>query len=82
MRCIRFLLPGATFGFSCVIRWDLETWAIQAERTGEVIPAAKLDAYFNSCVTRGVHVGRNEIAFRQSGKDVQAFVQSVFMPDK
>ena len=78
-----FLLPVATFGFSCgVIRWDLETWAITAERTGEVIPAAKLDAYFNSCVTRGVHVGRNEIAFRQSRKDVQAFVQSVFMPDK
>jgi hypothetical protein len=73
-------LSKATSGFACgVVRWDIDTWKITAERSGEVIPADKLNAFFDSCVTRGVHVGRNEQAFRQSRKDVQAFVQSVLI---
>ncbi len=73
-------LPNATSGFACgVVRWDIDTWKITAERSGEVIPVDKLNAFFDSCVTRGVHVGRNERAFRQSRKDVQAFVQSVLI---
>jgi dienelactone hydrolase len=76
-------LPGATSGFSCgVVRWDIDSWAITAERSGQVVPGEKLTEYFNSCVTRGVHVGRNEIAFRQSRKDVQAFVRSTFIDTK
>lgn len=74
-----FYLPGATSGFSCgVMRWDIDTWAVTSERDGKVIPAAKLDEVFRSCMTRGAHAGRNEAAARQSVKDVQAFVQSVF----
>jgi hypothetical protein len=47
-----------------------------------VIPGDKLAAYFNTCLTRGVHVGRNEQAFRQSRKDVQAFVQKELVDAK
>jgi dienelactone hydrolase len=76
-------LPGATSGFACgVLQWDIESWAITAERLGQVIPGDKLNEYFKSCVTRGVHVGRNEIAFRQSRKDVQAFVKANLIDGK
>jgi dienelactone hydrolase len=72
-------LPAATSGFACgVVRWDIETWTITSERDGKVIPAEKLNDFFNSCATRGVHAGRNEAAARQSVKDVQEFVQGVF----
>ena len=74
-----FYLPAATSGFACgVVRWDIDTWTITSEREGKVIAADKLNDFFNSCVTRGAHVGRNEAAAQQSVKDVQAFVQSVF----
>jgi dienelactone hydrolase len=76
-------LPGATSGFACgVLRWDIEPWVITSERTGEVIAADKLAAFFNSCQTRGASVGRNEQAFRQSRKDVQAFVASTLLEGK
>lgn len=75
-----FLLPNATSAVSCgPLRWDIDSWKITAERSGEVIPPAKLNAFYSSCMRRGVHVGRNEQAFRQSRKDVQEFVKEVFL---
>lgn len=75
--------PNATTANPCgVTRWDVETWKITAEKTGEVVEPAKLDAFFESCRKRGVHYGRNEKAFRQSRTDAQSFVQSVFFPKK
>jgi hypothetical protein len=38
--------------------------------------------FFDSCTKRGVHVGRNEQAFRQSRSDAQDFVRGVFFPAK
>lgn len=68
-----FYLPGATSGTSCgVLRWDIEPWKISAERTGETVNPARLSEFFSTCVKPGAHVGRNESAFRQSRKDVQA----------
>ncbi len=78
-----FLLEGATSAAPCgVLRWDIETWTITAERTGATVDPARLGEFFGSCVTRGVHVGRNESAFRQSRADVKAFVRQVFFGDK
>jgi dienelactone hydrolase len=75
-----FSLPNATSGFNCgVIRWDIDTWAIISEKSGEVIAPDKLTAFFNACVTRGVHAGRNEQAFRQSRTDVQNFVKQILI---
>ena len=74
-----FLLPGATSGAPCgVLRWDIEPWRITSELTGGTVDPARLAELFQSCVRRGVHVGRNEAAFRQSRKDTQAFVREVF----
>ncbi|MFC5496932.1 dienelactone hydrolase family protein [Caenimonas terrae] len=74
-----FLLPNATSGAPCgVLRWDIEPWVITAERDGSRVDPARLDELFRSCVRRGVHVGRNEAAFRQSRSDAQAFVREVF----
>lgn len=76
-------LSGATSGYPCgVIRWDVDPWRVTLERTGETIRPEDVRQYFNSCVTRGVHVGRNERAFRQSRKDVQEFLQSIFFVGK
>jgi dienelactone hydrolase len=76
-------VPGATSAFNCgVVRWDIESWKITSERTGELIGPSNLKTFFNLCITRGVHVGRNETAFRQSRKDVQEFLRSVFFADK
>lgn len=72
-------LAKATSAVPCgPLRWDIDSWKITAERTGDNIAPDKLDAFFNSCVRRGAHVGRNEQAFRQSRKDTQAFVRQVF----
>jgi dienelactone hydrolase len=74
-----FLLPNATSGAPCgVLRWDIEPWSITAEASGSLVDPARLDEIFKGCVRRGVHVGRNEAAFRQSRSDAQAFVQEVF----
>ncbi|MES3002412.1 MAG: dienelactone hydrolase family protein [Pseudomonadota bacterium] len=78
-----FYLPNATSGAPCgVVRWDIETWTITAERTGEALDPGKLTEFFASCVKRGVHAGRNELALRQSRRDVQAFVREVFFARK
>lgn len=74
-----FLLPNATSGAPCgVLRWDIEPWVITSERNGGTVDPARLDELFRSCVRRGVHVGRNEAAFRQSRTDAQTFVREVF----
>ncbi|WP_394788608.1 dienelactone hydrolase family protein [Rhodoferax sp.] len=74
-----FFLPNATSGLPCgVVRWDIDSWTITAERSGNTIAPDQLGAFFNGCVQRGVHVGRNEQAFRQSRSDAQAFVRSIF----
>lgn len=78
-----FYLPGATSAASCgVLRWDIEPWKITAERTGETVDPARLSEFFSACVKPGAHVGRNEMAFRQSRKDVQEFVREVFFAGK
>jgi dienelactone hydrolase len=78
-----FSLPNATSGFNCgVTRWDIGSWVITSEKTGDVIAPEKLNAFFNSCMTRGVHAGRNEQAFRKSRDDVQSFVKEVLMNSK
>ena len=46
------------------------------------IAASAPDAVFERCLKRGVHVGRNELAFRQSRQDALAFVRSVFFGGK
>lgn len=75
--------PNGTTANPCgILRWDIEPWTITAEKTGEVVEPVKLDAFFSSCIKRGVHYGRNERAFRQSRADAQSFVQSVFFPKK
>lgn len=74
-----FFLPGATSAAACgVLRWDIEDWKITAERTGTTLAPADLKAFFEGCSTRGVHVGRNEMALRQSREDVREFVRKVF----
>lgn len=71
-------LPDATSGYACgVVRTDIPTWTVTALRTGTVIPSAQLTAFFNQCVTRGVHVGRNAAAVDASRSDVARFVQEV-----
>ena len=78
-----FFLPNAMSGSACgVLRWDIDAWKITAERTGEAVDPAKLTEFFNACVKRGAHAGRNEQAFRQSRKDVQTFVREVFFAGK
>jgi dienelactone hydrolase len=73
-------LPNATTAVPCgPIRWDIDTWRITTERNGEAIAADRLDAFFGTCMRRGVHVGRNELAFQQSRKDVQEFVKEVIL---
>jgi dienelactone hydrolase len=72
-------LPNATSAVPCgPLRWDIDTWKITAERTGDTIDPDNLDAFFKGCMRRGVHVGRNEQAFQQSRRDAQAFVRDVF----
>jgi dienelactone hydrolase len=72
-------LSNATTAVPCgTIRWDIDTWKITAENTGQMIDPFKLEAFFNDCRKRGVHVGRNEQAFMQSRKDAQAFLKEVF----
>ncbi|KMW44239.1 dienelactone hydrolase family protein [Ralstonia insidiosa] len=74
-------LGRATKATSCgVVRWDIDTWTVTAERTGEVIEPAKLRDFFAGCMSLGAHVGRNEAAYQKSRKDVQAFVREVFFP--
>ena len=73
---------GATANPCGILRWDIESWTITAEKTGEVIPPARLDNFFASCSKLGVHYGRNEKVFRQSRADAQNFVQSVFFEKK
>jgi dienelactone hydrolase len=77
-------LRQASAAAACgTIRWDMESWKITAERTGEVIAPAKFNAFFDACAKRGgVHAGRNEAAFRQSRADAQAFVKEVFFKNK
>lgn len=72
-------LSQATSGVPCgIVRWDIESWKITAERTGEVLDPAKLPEFFKACVKRGAHAGRNEAAYQQSRKDALAFVRGVF----
>lgn len=69
-------LPQATSGHACgVVRTDIPTWTVTAQATGQKIPAAQLSAFFERCVTRGTHVGRNEAAVRASQADVRRFVE-------
>jgi dienelactone hydrolase len=71
--------PEATTASSCgVVRWDIETWDITAQRTQQHFTGDAIAAYFQTCSHRGVHYGRNERAFRKSREDAQAFVKSVF----
>jgi dienelactone hydrolase len=78
-----FFLPEASTGAPCgVLRWDIEPWRITAERTGETVDPGQLAAFFDGCARRGAHVGRNEPAFRQSRRDVQAFAREVFFRGK
>ncbi|EHP39564.1 dienelactone hydrolase [Cupriavidus basilensis OR16] len=78
-----FYLPQATSGAPCgVLRWDIEPWRITVERTGETIDPSRLKEFFAGCVRQGVHVGRNESAYRQSRNDVLAFVRGVFVTGK
>jgi dienelactone hydrolase len=78
-----FFLPNATSGAPCgVLRWDIEPWRITAERTGEIVDPARVTEFFSGCVRRGVHVGRNELAFRQSRKDTQTFAREIFFGGK
>jgi len=75
------LLPKATSGYACgVVRTDIATWRVTAEATGEVIPAGQLGAFFQRCVTRGVHVGRNQRALDASEAEVTSFVRRVLSP--
>ena len=72
-------LPLATSGFACgIVRTDIPTWTVTAERTGQTIPPEGLKAFYDACVTRGAHVGRDERAFQQSRADVLRFVGEVF----
>jgi dienelactone hydrolase len=74
-----FYLPNATSAASCgVVRWDIESWKITAERSNENIAPERIIEFLDACTKRGVHAGRNEQAFRQSRADVQEFVKSVF----
>jgi dienelactone hydrolase len=78
-----FLLAAATSGVPCgPVRTDIADWKVTAEKTSEVIQPANLAVFFDSCTKRGVHVGRNEQAFRQSRSDAQDFVRGVFFPAK
>lgn len=71
-------LSQATSGFACgVVRTDIPTWTVTALATGQTIPAAQVPAFYERCVTRGVHVGRNDPAVRSSQADVRRFVQRV-----
>jgi dienelactone hydrolase len=71
--------PNATSAAPCgVVRWDVESWKVTAERTGTTIPAEKVSEFFDSCIKRGVHAGRSEQAFRKSRTDVQDFVREIF----
>jgi dienelactone hydrolase len=73
-------LPNATTAVPCgPIRWDIDTWKITSERNGEPIPPERLDAFFGTCMRRGVHAGRNELAFQQARKDAQEFVKQVVL---
>lgn len=65
-----------------MLRWDIEPWRITAERTGEAVDPGQLAGFLAGCARRGAHVGRNEAAFRQSRRDVQAFAREVFFPGK
>jgi dienelactone hydrolase len=75
-----FRMEAATSAAPCgVIRWDMEPWTITSEKKDAVIAPEKFPEFFNGCVRRGgVHVGRDELAFRQSRRDAQAFVKEVF----
>lgn len=71
-------LPQATTAAPCgIVRWDIENWQITAERTGEVLAPSKLDAFFNSCSKRGVHVGRNEQAYQRLRADVMTLTREI-----
>lgn len=73
-------LPQATSGFACgVVRTDIPTWTVTAQATGQKIPPAQLSAFFERCVTRGTHVGRNEAAVQASQADVRRFVERVVL---
>ncbi|WP_332853945.1 dienelactone hydrolase family protein [Duganella sp. S19_KUP01_CR8] len=73
------LLPQATTGIACeVVRWDLANWTLRTEPAGTPIAAARVGEYFAGCVKRGVHVGRNDAALRQSRHDALEFASQVF----
>ncbi|GAB3252003.1 dienelactone hydrolase family protein [Chitinimonas naiadis] len=73
-------LPNATTDTPCgTVRWDIESWKITAERTASLLDPAKLDQFFKGCVKLGAHVGRNEQAYLQSRRDVQALVREIFL---
>jgi dienelactone hydrolase len=73
-------LPSASSGIGCgVVRWDIDSWTITSEQSGQVIAPARLAEFFTGCLRRGAHVGRNEQAFRQSRQDALAFARKVFV---
>lgn len=74
-----FYIPEATSSRSCgVVRWDIETWAIEAESQHKKLDASEAGPFLAACTKRGVHYGRNDSAFRKSRSDVQAFIRQTF----
>ncbi|MDI4633142.1 dienelactone hydrolase family protein [Pelomonas sp. V22] len=72
-------LPNASSASSCgVVRWDIEEWRITAEATGKELNGSELGKFFSDCSKRGVHVGRNSMAFRASMDDVSRFLKVEF----
>lgn len=72
-------LPRGTSSRECgVVHWDIATWAVRSELTGKTMTAPQTIEFFNACTVRGVHVGRNNAAARQSRLDVLEFTRHVF----
>lgn len=72
-------LPTAITAVPCgPVQWIISDWKITAEKNGETLNPTKLDQFYNHCAKRGVHIGRNEKAYRQSRQDVLEFVKQNF----
>lgn len=57
-----------------VVQWDITKWKIFSQRLNKEINSEDLNDFFASCYTRGVHIGRDEEAYKKSVEDVQAFI--------
>ena len=73
------LLPMGTTTIGCeTLRWDMASWTVHAEPSGAVVLPAKVDEFLAACTRRGVHVGRNNAALKQSREDAMKFALQVF----